>query len=450
MNPNDEKGTLPGAGSGGGAADQGHCDPLTGLPNRQRVLARIADLRERQPDFAVLLFDLDQFRRINESLGRALADQVLVGFAARLQSRFRSADLISRVGPDEFVAIIPGTREPGMADWIVERVQDLLSQLLAAGAKEVLVTASLGIALGSMAGSAEEVVQHAETALANARELGRAGLAFYVGAMQRWAAARLELETDLRLALDREELSVHYQPIINLQSGRICGFEALARWRHPARGPVSPAEFIPVAEETGLIVPLGSWVLRSAARQLAAWRTRFADGEPLWMSVNVSEKQLDAAFARAVAQALEETGLPAHGLRLELTESTLMRNSEVSRTLTRLKELGVRLTVDDFGTGYSSLSKLDSLPIESIKVDRSFISRLDPGGVRPEIAAAIISLGHLLGVEVVAEGIETATQLAQTRQLGCHFGQGFFFSHPVTAGEAESLLAHGASSPQRG
>ena len=440
MNPNDEL-ARPEAGGGSGGADRGPCDPLTGLPDRQRVLAQIAELRERQLDFAVLLFDLDQFRRMNESLGRALADQVLVGFAARLQSRFRPADLISRIGPDEFVAVIPGIYELGTADWIIEQVHELLSQLLAVGTKEVLVTASLGIALGSTVCSAEELVQHAETALASARELGRAGLALYEGAMQQWATDRLERETDLRLALDRGELSIHYQPIVDLQTGRICGFEALTRWQHPARGPVSPLEFIPVAEETGLIVPIGGWVLRSAVRQLAAWRSQFADGEPLWMSVNVSEKQLDAGFANAVAQVLAETGLPAEDLRLELTESTLMRNSEVSRTLDRLKDLGVRLSVDDFGTGYSSLSKLDTLPIESIKVDRSFISRLDPGGVRPEITAAIISLGRLLGVELVAEGIETATQLAQSRQLGCHFGQGFFFSRAVAPRDAESLLA---------
>jgi len=417
------------------------CDPLTGLPGLAQALARIAELRERRADFAVLRFDLDQFGRLNESLGRALADQVLAGFAARLQSCFRSTDLISRVGSDELVAVVAGIREAEAAGWIAEHVQEVLSQLLVAGAKEVFVTASLGVALSSAAGGPEELAQRAATALAGARQGGRAGYVLSEEAMQQRAAAQLKLETDLRLALDRGELSVHYQPIVNLRSGQISGFEALARWHHPVRGPVPPAEFIPVAEQTGLIVPLGAWVLRSAACQLAAWRHWFPDRESLWMSVNVSERQLDEPMVHAVERTLEETGLPAHCLRLELTESTLMRNSQVSRTLARLKELGLRLSVDDFGTGYSSLSKLDSLPIESIKVDRSFISRLEPGGVRPEITAAIVSLGCLLGVEVIAEGIETAVQLERARQLGCHFGQGFFFSRPVPSRVAEALLA---------
>jgi len=418
------------------------CDPLTGLPGRAQALAHIAELRERRADFAVLHFDLDQFGRLNESLGRALADQVLAGFAARLQSCFRSADLISRVGSDELVAVVAGIREPEAAGWIAEHAQEVLSQLLVAGAQEVFVTASLGVALSSAAGGPEELAQRAATALASARQGGRAGCVLYEEAMRQRAAAQLKLETDLRLALDRGELSVHYQPIVNLRSGQISGFEALARWHHPVRGPVPPADFIPVAEQTGLIVPLGAWVLRSAACQLAAWRNGFPDlVEPLWMSVNVSERQLDEPMVHAVERTLGETGLPAHCLRLELTESTLMRNSQVSRTLARLKDLGIRLSVDDFGTGYSSLSKLDSLPIESIKVDRSFISRLEPGGVRPEITAAIVSLGCLLGVEVIAEGIETAVQLQRARQLGCHFGQGFFFSRPVPPRVAEALLA---------
>jgi diguanylate cyclase (GGDEF)-like protein/PAS domain S-box-containing protein len=417
-------------------------DALTGLPNRARFLERLREAlkclpnsREDGLSLAVLFLDLDRFKTINDSLGHLAGDQLLQQVAARLRECLRPADMVSRFGGDEFALLIESLNGEEDARQLAQRIQDALALPFDLRGHEVFISASIGIALAhSEAISPEDLLREADTAMYGAKGQGRARYQIFGAAMHARAIARLHLENDLRRALERREMRLVYQPIVELPSRRLAGFEALLRWQHPQRGTVGPVEFIPETEENGLIVPLGAWVLAEACRQGRLWRDRFPGRNP-FLGVNISARQFHReGFADDVDSILAETGFPARCLHLELTESTLLDTGEAARSsLQRLREVGARVDIDDFGSGYSSLSYLRRLRLDSLKIDRSFVADLGrgPGGL--EIVQAILTLGSSLGLEVIAEGIENEEQLARLLALGCRYGQGFLFSPPLDA-----------------
>ena len=423
-------------------------DALTGLPNRalfMESLGRVVQQAKRQDDyfFAVLFLDLDRFKVINDSLGHLLGDQFLIAIASRLEPCLRSTDTAARLGGDEFTILLEGIKDFRDAIKVAERIQQELALPVDLNGQEVFTTASIGIALSSTGyDQPDDLLRNADTAMYRAKALGKARYEIFHIDMYATAVARLQLETDLRRAIDRQEFRVYYQPIISLSNGRILGFEALIRWQHPDRGLVSPASFIPMAEETGLIVSIGYWVLRSACCQMQAWRVRFGADSPKKISVNLSFKQFSQPdLMQQIAQILDETGLDACCLELEITESVIMENGlEAVATLSQLRSLGIELSIDDFGTGYSSLGRLHSFPISALKIDRSFVSSMVTYSSNLEITETIVTLAHKLGVYVTAEGIETAEQLALLRALKCELGQGQFFSEALNSQAAEALI----------
>jgi diguanylate cyclase (GGDEF)-like protein/PAS domain S-box-containing protein len=423
-------------------------DTLTQLANRALFHERVAEaLRNEEEDgstVTVLFLDLDGFKEVNDSLGHAAGDQLLVEVADRLHSTVRPDDTVARFGGDEFAVLVhaPSRR---YAEGVAERIVAAMDEPFLLGERELFIGASVGLACveddEAAASDAEQLMRDADLAMYRAKALGGGGWAAYDPEMHASVVARLELEADLRRALDRREISLHYQPLIDLADSRIVGFEALVRWHHPVRGLVTPAEFIPVAEATGLIVPLGRWVLTEACRQAVAWSAE-TGGYPLKMSVNVSVRQFDRAdLPAAVAEVLMETGMPAGQLCLEMTESVLMKDTEENLAqLIRLKALGVQLAIDDFGTGYSSLAYLRRFPVDIIKIDRSFVEQLGVQADDATLARTIVQLGQSLGISTVAEGIEQVGQLTALRRMGCGLAQGFYFSRPVPADEAGRLL----------
>jgi diguanylate cyclase (GGDEF)-like protein/PAS domain S-box-containing protein len=417
-------------------------DALTGLPNRTLLLDRVGLALRRGSRLgrtcAVLCVGLDGFKVVNDSLGHAVGDLLLDGVARRLESALRSADTVARLGADVFAVLLDDLRDPAEARAVAERVHEALAEPFSLQGRAVFATASIGIA-GGGDGAAEVLLRDAETAMYRAKSRGRARSEIFDATMQATALARLHLETDLRGAVEREEFELAYQPVVSLADGRIAGFEALARWRHPERGLLQPSEFIPVAEDTGLIVPIGRWVLRQACRQMRDWNRRY--GAALSVNVNLSPRQFgDPGLARDVADALRETELPAAFLKLEITENLLMGDAGgAGATLEELKNLGVDLCIDDFGTGYSSLSYLHRFPIDTLKVDRSFISRLDDGQTE-QIVRTILVLAQTLGLRAVAEGVETPQQADSLRAMGCEYAQGFRFSHPVAGDAAGAMI----------
>jgi diguanylate cyclase (GGDEF)-like protein/PAS domain S-box-containing protein len=436
-------------------------DALTGLPNRILFLDRLGRALERRRRhgalYAVLFIDLDRFKLVNDSLGHLVGDQLLIAIARRLQhclrsndscSRFATDHTIARLGGDEFTILLDDIKQVGDAMRVAERVQKTLALPFNLDGHEVFTSASLGIAVGAREyDSAEAVLRDADTALYRAKALGKARYEVFDVEMRDRAVARLRLDTDLRRAIERNEFQLYYQPIVSLQRGRIEGFEALLRWPHWDRGLVYPADFIPVAEETGLILPMGWWALREACRQLALWQKLIGPQRPLTMAVNLSGKQfVQVDMAPLIEQILKETGVKPDLVKLEITESVIVDNtSSMIGMLLQLKAFGVQIAIDDFGTGYSSLSYLHRLPIDSLKIDRSFVSCMAPDST--EIVRAIVGLAHNLGLDVIAEGVETYDQLEQLKVLGCEFGQGFLFSRPVESFEAEALLTSTAPLP---
>lgn len=423
-------------------------DALTHLPNRTLLIDRLRyaiQLSKRTEGFlfAVLFLDVDRFKVINDSLGHRIGDQLLIAIAQRLSKCLRPADMVARLGGDEFVILLEDVRDVNQVTTIAECIQQTLSQPFTLEGNEVFTTVSIGIAL-SLVGYTlpEDLLRDADIAMYRAKAQGRARYEIFDAGMYTRAVALLQLETDLRWAIDRGEFELHYQPIILLKNNRITGFEALVRWRHPTRGMVSPTEFIPSAEETGLIIPLGTWVLREACRQMQVWQTQFPQQLPLTISVNISSKQFTPHLIEQIRQILNETGLSPAQLRLEITESILMENTESASTmLTQIQALGIQLSMDDFGTGYSSLSYLHRFPIDTLKIDRSFINKIDVDGEQLAIVRTIITLAWNLGMDVVAEGVETQKQLAQLRALQCEYGQGYFFSKPLTGEAAAQFMA---------
>ncbi len=423
-------------------------DVLTGLPNRILFIDRLGRSVERAKyrkgyQFAVFFLDLDRFKVVNDSLGHLVGDQLLIATARRLQGCLHTGDTIARLGGDEFTILLDDIREVSDATRVAERIQRQLSMPFNIHGHEVFTTASIGIASSSTGyDRPEDLLRDADTAMYRAKALGKARYEVFDTAMRERAVERLQLETDLRRALEREEFRVYYQLIVSLDDGRISGCEALLRWQHPTKGIISPSEFIPVAEETGLIVPIGRWVLREACRQVHAWQRRFRSKSPLTISVNFSSKQfMQPELVDQMKQILTSTGLEPHTLKLEITESLIMENPEAARALLlQLKALNIQLGIDDFGTGYSSLSYLHRFPIDRLKIDRSFVSRLGVDKENSEIVRTIVTLAHNLGVDVIAEGVETKEQLALLRALKCKYGQGFLFSPAVDGQTAEGLI----------
>ncbi|HEX8940997.1 MAG TPA: diguanylate cyclase [Candidatus Limnocylindrales bacterium] len=436
---------------------QAFLDALTGLPNRELLMDRLAHALARAGrsarSVAVLLLDLDRFKVINESLGHRVGDQLLVAVAKRLSAGLRPGDTVARLGGDEFVVLLESVAGQDEAVRVAERVLTELTSPFRVKNRDAFVGASIGIAVARPGrAAADDVLRGAAIALHRAKaDAGAAVCVVYDPTMSAPSVERLDLESDLRRALEREELVLHYQPIVDLATARPVGLEALVRWQHPRRGLVGPLSFVPLAEETGLILPLGSWVLRAAAEQARRWQTAFP-GLPLTMSVNLSARQFaQPGLVAQVAAALEETGLAPGSLELEITETVLMGESEsVLGALRRLRALGVRLALDDFGTGYSSLSYLRQLPLDEIKIDRSFVADLETDEANRSIVQAVVSLAHGLGIGVTAEGIETTGQLARLRAFGCDRGQGFYYARPLPAAEVTRTLRTALPAAGRG
>jgi diguanylate cyclase (GGDEF)-like protein/PAS domain S-box-containing protein len=433
-------------------------DALTGLPNRLLFLDRLARLIEhtkRHKDylFAVMFLDLDGFKMINDSLGHVVGDQLLVEAAKRLEKSLRVSDTITRIeklftlarlGGDEFTILLDQVKDSNDATLVAERLINTMAAPFALSGKKVFSSVSIGIALSSIGyDKPEDMLRDADTAMYRAKSMGKARYEVFDMEMRASVMARLQLETDLRDAIERDELRNYYQPIVSLETGHITGFEALLRWQHPIRGLLPPSEFIPVAEETGMIRELGWWNLRQACRQIAAWNGGRNGDAPLTMSVNLSVKQfLQPNLVVEIGKLLFETGIPPEILKLEITESAVMADpSAAVAMLSQIKSLGIKLSIDDFGTGYSSLSYLHRFPLDTLKIDGSFTKTMSEGGESTEIVRTILPMANSLRLNVVAEGVETAEQLAILRQLRCEFAQGYYFSKPVTAEEAGALVA---------
>jgi diguanylate cyclase (GGDEF)-like protein/PAS domain S-box-containing protein len=418
-------------------------DPLTRLANRTLFRERVEHSLDRRgsSDNAVLFIDLDNFKTINDSLGHAAGDHVLVETAHRLRSALRSEDTAARLGGDEFGVLL---EDAGVTDAarVAERIRTVLGVPFWVLGQEVFISASIGIATREIGDTATELLRNADVAMYTAKTKGKARFEIFEPRMHDVVVARLGLEAELRRAIDRQEFVVYYQPIVSLQSGEVTGAEALVRWQHPTRGLLAPLEFIPLAEETGLIVPLGAWILRQACRQLAEWQALRGGGEPFVMSVNLSSRQLVRdVIADEVAAAVDESGIRASWLVLEVTETVLMADPVVAATaLAHIRDLGVRVALDDFGSGYSSLSHLRRFPIDIVKIDKSFVDDVTHEGSNSAIARGIIDLGRAMNIQTVAEGIEQDEQAETLRALGCELGQGYYLAKPLDAASWAGLL----------
>ena len=432
-------------------------DAVTGLPNRHffvDVLDRAISRANRREDytFALLVLGLDRFRVMSDCLGPMTADRLLVAVANRLQARLRPTDALAsdgpgctlaRLGGDEFSVLIDDISDASDAVRVAERLRDVFEQPFDVDGQQVFTSASVGIAISTTGYQrAEDLQRDALMALHRAKAEGTSACEMFDPAMREQAISRLRVETDLRRAIDHEGFAVHYQPIVEVQTGAVTGFEALMRWKKPLPGMGGPAEFIPVAESTGMILHIGRLALVESCRRMAAWQRRFGSAAPRSISVNVSSRQFSAVdFSSEIEAVLDMTGLAPSHLKLEITESAFINDLDAAREMVeRLRTMGVGCSLDDFGTGYSSLSYLHQLKVETLKVDRTFVHRIEDGGGGSEMLHAIVSLGHSLGMNVVAEGVETHEQLAQIRAAGCEYAQGFLFSASVTAAAAEHLI----------
>ena len=432
-------------------------DTLTGLANRVLFMDRLEqEFNSYRADptaqFAVMFLDIDRFKLINDSLGHLAGDQLLMAMAERLVRGVRTGDsdgrsvtrdLPARLGGDEFAVLLCGLSGPAEALHVAQRVLLELREPFALGDRGIFCTVSIGIApCGPAYPCVADMVRDADTAMYTAKSKGRSRCEVFDETMHARVVERLQMENDLRHAIENHELHVHYQPKVRLIDRRICGFEALVRWLHPQRGWIQPVEFIPVAEETGLIHDLDMWILREACIQMKIWHIQYPCDPPLAISVNLSPSQFtQPRLVEQIAAVLEETGIERPSLRLEITESLLLNDHETARdVLGRLKLLGIGLKIDDFGTGYSSLAYLAQLPFDTMKIDRSFTMQLQGGDCNSTIVKTILDMAHTLGMQVVAEGVEQNEQITRLISMGCEFGQGFFFSRPVSARDAERLL----------
>ncbi|MBL9106500.1 MAG: EAL domain-containing protein [Myxococcales bacterium] len=421
-------------------------DPLTRLPNRLLFMDRlemevIHCKQDGESMFAVLCLDLDRFKNINDSLGHSAGDRLLIEFGRRLQECIGPEDTLARLGGDEFAVLLKNIHDASDAIRVADRVLSLLKQPFSLRGQDVYVPTSVGIALSATGyDRPEDVLRDADTAMYRAKRRGKGRYELFDAAMHAEAVALLTLENDLRRAIDRAEFEVYYQPVIALKSGVITGFEALLRWNHPTRGVVLPGDFIGCAEETGLIVEIGEWVLREACTQMQCWHMAYPLCRDMTISVNLSGKQF--SHPALISKALRDSALVPSSLKLEITESVIMEDpAAASKLLEQLHRQQVQSYVDDFGTGYSSLSYLHRFPMSALKIDKSFVTNIGPSGENAEIVRTIVTLAHNLGMKVIAEGVETAGQLELLRVMGCEFGQGFYFSRPVIASAAEAMIA---------
>jgi diguanylate cyclase (GGDEF)-like protein len=426
-------------------AYQANHDALTRLPNRTLLQDRLGHALVRaqrsHQQLAVLFIDLDHFKRINDSLGHAAGDSLLRVVAERLQTCVREEDTVARLGGDEFVILLEDLPHGELATRVACQVLQALSPPFRVAGHEFFITSSIGISVFPKDGEdVQTLLKQADTAMYRAKEQGRNTFQFYTAALNVAILARLSLEHDLRYALARAQLRVHYQPQVDLERNQVMGVEALLRWQHPQRGLVLPSEFIPLAEDTGLILPIGEWALRTACAQGKAWQDQGLG--PLRVAVNLSARQfLQAELLGLIAETLRESGLPPACLELEITESLLMRDIDGAiSTLGALKAMGVQLAIDDFGTGYSSLSYLKRFPLDRLKIDRSFVRDITTGADDAAIALAVIAMAHSMRLQVIAEGVETATQLAVLQSGGCQQMQGFYFGYPLAAQAITKLL----------
>jgi diguanylate cyclase (GGDEF)-like protein len=420
-------------------------DTLTGLANRnllrERLSDAIADAGRNAMPLWVVFVDLDRFKFVNDTLGHEAGDALLKVLATRLQTVVREADTVARVGGDEFVLVLPEHSEDGAGLNVLQRIMDALAQPLLIQDHEFFLTCSIGVATYPADGvNAESLIKHADIAMYRAKEMGRNAFQFYTEEMNARTLERLGIESELRHALERNEFTLHYQPQVCLSDGIIVGMEVLIRWNHPQLGQIAPARFISLAEEMGLIIPIGAWVIRTACAQTRAWQ--LAGLGELRVAVNLSARQFtQKALVQSIADVIAATGLEPRLLELELTESMVMDAVEHAITILRnLKGLGVQISIDDFGTGYSSLSYLRRFPIDVLKIDQSFVNDLTVDADDAAIVRSIISLAHSLRLKVIAEGVETAEQLAYLRAHGCDQGQGYLFSRPLDAHAFEQLL----------
>ena len=431
---------------------QSFYDPLTGLPNRSLLVRQLrrtiqqTKQGELHASSAVLLLDLDHFKAINESFGHRFGDLLLLKATDRMKDCIPSQAKLARIGGDEFAILLKDLEEASESTKIADRLYNSLAEPFDIEGQTINTSFSIGIALNhaEQSDQAETLMQDAHRAMSRARALGKEHYEIFDPGMRTEAVKRFQLEAELRNAIENKEFMLYYQPIVNLVTGKLAGFEALVRWQHPQQGFVSPGAFIPAAEDTGLIVPMGSWILEEACSQMHQWHQQFPHAEGLMVSVNLSTKQFNQTnLTNEVDSILQKTGLNSQSLKLELTESAAMEDvNGAIEQLVKLKSLNLKLSLDDFGTGYSSLSYLHQLPTDTLKVDQSFVGRMaEHSNEDGEIVKTIISLGHQLGMDVIAEGIETAEQLARLRHLNCNYGQGYFFSKPLPQDAAEELVA---------
>lgn len=424
-------------------------DALTSLPNRMLFLDRLqrcleSARRNENHDFAVLFIDLDNFKLVNDSLGHDVGDRLLITIADRLEASVRGYEsVIGRLGGDEFAVLLERIEHADDADFVAKRILARISEPCLIEGQEIFPCGSIGISFGtSTACTAEEVIREADTAMYQAKAQGKARISHFHPSMHHEVTQRLQLQNQLRRAvLSDEQLLLHYQPVVQLGTGRIIGFEALIRWQHPSLELVPPDKFIPIAEETGLVVPIGRWAIEQSCRQLSQWNEEFPDFQP-FISVNVSSRQLvEPQLVETVDDVLKATGIMAAHLKLEVTESAIMDNPDDSSfVLSCLRDLGVKTGIDDFGTGYSSLACLHRLPLDLLKVDRSFVAKMLNSSENEAIVRTIIRLAESLGLDVIAEGIETEEQARWLREMGCCLGQGFYYSKPLKAAEVVSLM----------
>ena len=432
-------------------------DPLTKLANRvlfrDRVEHAIIRARRKDAHIAVLFIDLDNFKSVNDSLGHAAGDELLVSATERLQSCLRSSDTPARLGGDEFAVLVEEVDHAEGAVFVAERIRNVLSAPFSISGTEVFVGTSIGIATTVTDDeSPEELLRNADVAMYMSKSNGKDRYTIFKPDMREALVKRVQLEADMRSGIEGQEFEVYYQPIVDLQSEQVMGMEALVRWNHPSLGLIAPMEFIPLAEESNLIIPLGRWILEESCRQARQWQTVYGYGEQLYITVNIASRQFqeDSIF-EAVKSALDKSGLPPQSLILEITETTMLKNTDATlKKLTELKKLGVRLAIDDFGTGYSSLSYLQRFPVDILKIDKSFIDKIANGKEGAAVAKAIITMSDTLQLKTIAEGIESVGQQTELQNLGCKLGQGFHFAKPLRSADMGEFLRLAASDGAEG